>query len=428
MGDKIKILFAGDSLSYMSGLGYVAASVMERFRRTGKYEIAYLTLGGVDTQSDTIDMYGDSFKENFSNIKFYNCQCSKANYYQLVDKAIEDFSPKIVFTIHDPWVIDALAYSSLRESFVLVNYVTIETPEYPEVVMQPSPVYSGQRKSIKDSLSKSDLLIPVTKMGKTALINLGLSPSDNIYLGIDIDTICKTVLPKKEAFSNIVNDDDFIFMTMGVNAERKRIDKVVEAFYKFRIKMNNNNKYKLYIHSDLDVGNIGTDIRAMVSSLKMTECVLTSTWTSRRVKFEKSTLYARYSACDCCISLASGEGMNYLAVEAMAHGKPVIYTNYGGHVEFCNTSGLPVDVKTFVYARDAYIKWAIADTDHAAKQMARIVSDRHLRDVLSVKGKEIALKEFDWNKNCERIEKMVFDVFNKISVSSFAGISLKRII
>jgi len=124
------IMFAGDTLNHPSGLAYVAKSIMTRFADNG-HKISYMTLSGVDTTSAGIIVQGKEFHKQFKDMPIYNCQASKDKYDE-VEKAIRAAKPNVIFTVHDPWVIDPLAYSSYRESYMLVNYVTVEIPEYPE--------------------------------------------------------------------------------------------------------------------------------------------------------------------------------------------------------------------------------------------------------------------------------------------------------
>ena len=92
--------------------------------------------------------------------------------------------------------------------------------------------------TIRDLLGRTDLLIPVTKMGKNAFKMLGLKCTDNIYNGIEIDKMCNDPFVNRQTiFGPLIQNDDFLFMTMGINNERKKIDVLLEAFAKFLQKM-----------------------------------------------------------------------------------------------------------------------------------------------------------------------------------------------
>jgi len=427
---KMRLLICGDSLDQSTGLGYVAASLIRFFDATGLYEISYATIAGKDTTLEGAGkIQGDGFREIMEGKKIANVQVNQKDKGILMEKVIEDIAPEMVLSIHDPWYFDTIAFSAFRDSFYWVCYVTVEVPEYPPIVMSRSPIMQSPRKPIRDMLARADLVIPVTSVGYdmfTKHMKL-TNVSEYCYLGVDYSSRCIEDVSKEEAFGD-ASEDSFVFMTMGFNSERKRMDKLVEAFYKFRKKMGNNNKYKLYIHSDLNAPTGGTDIMTMIQSLDLTACVLVPYGYRAGIGTDKATLYRRYKAADCYIAMPSGEGFGYGYAESMMHGKPVIYSNYGGHTCYCHDRGVPVKISDFVYAKYAYMKWAIVDTDDAARAMARIVGDSKLREALSKKGEEFVRKELDWPIVFEKFHRLFREAYKPNNISMLAGIPMKRLV
>jgi glycosyltransferase involved in cell wall biosynthesis len=419
-------MFAGDSLSHPSGLAYVAKSIMSRFADNG-HKISYMTLNGVDTTPDGLAVQGEDFHKQFKEMPIYNCQSGKDRYDE-VEKAIHTARPNVVFTIHDPWVIDPLAYNSLRESYMLTNYVTVEIPEYPERVLQANPLKPKARKSIADVMQTADVVIPVTGMGKKALEKMDVECVPHIYNGLDTDLRCTKDLTAQKVFGDAVSPGDFIFMTMGLNSARKSIDKVLEAFHAFLEKMKFQKKYKMYLHTDVHAASGGTDLREMVKCLGMDNHVLIAANMRASVGLDKEELYRRYKACDCYVGMPAGEGFGYGFAEAMMHGLPLVYINYGGHTDYCKPAGLPADVLAYTNARNAYMKWAVADPQSAAKSMARIVSDTKLRERLGKEGERIALEELSWDVIFPKIYKQVSDGFSKYMPNSLNGIMMRRLV
>ena len=85
--------------------------------------------------------------------------------------------------------------------------------------------------------------------------------------------------------------------------------------------------------------------------------------------------------CTCFVSLHKAEGLGLTIAEAMAWGKPVIVTAYGGVMQFCNdrnaflvdwTPG-QVDETTGPYKKG--MTWAEPDLDHAAALMRLVLDD-----------------------------------------------------
>ncbi len=436
LNKKTKILFAGDSLSDFSGLAYVASSIMLNFIKATtneghpKYEVAYATLCGGDSEKKNFHIHGKEFEHYASKIPIYNCQATSENSGNKFNLAVSEFKPDIVFSNVDPWYIDPVIACSHRDFFYYINYTTIETPYYPDNVMFPTNVLPHIRKSMKDLLSNVDMLLPVTSVGTKALINMGLKnvSKQHVYNGLDFDRRCKQdIVPKTEVFGSKVNDDDFIFMTLGTNSERKKLDVVLEAFSKFLKKMNWNKKYKLYIHTDLDSRIGGTDLVTQIMSLGINEHVFAPRSFKEKKLMPKDDLYKRYKASDCYIGLPAGEGFGYGFAEALMHKKPVIYLDYGGPSDYLKDIGLPVKVKELYYARNVCMKWALADQDDAVKQMCRIASDEKLREKLSKAGFDKA-KELYWGNIFQQLEQVVMSGYSNFKKSELFDFNLKKIV
>lgn len=425
---KKRILFVGDSLNTTSGLAYAIASIIKKFYQSKKYEIGFVTVSGADTTQDGMLVQGKEFIEISKNIKIYNTQILDNHKAVLFDSAIQDFKPDIVFSVLDPWVLDQISLSRYRRTFFWACYLTIETPRYPEYVIFPTHIDNSIRKSIKKLIGSSDLIIPCTKMAEKNLKKMGLKPSKQIYLGIDIDKKIKKEISKKEAFGKFVDENNFIFMTVGVNSDRKKIAKVIEAFYKFKQKVKDSgNKYRLYIHSDLDRRAGGTDLRTMVNELKINESILIPSQYQKNIGIDKTSLYRKYSACDCYIGLAGGEGFGYGFIEAMLHKKPIIYIDYGGHVEFCKNVGLSVKISDYDYIMNAHIEFALADTNNASNQMMKIAKNKNVKEINVEKGYEF-VQSIDWEIQSKEIMNRIEENFVEKQEDPYVNLPLKRII
>lgn len=90
---------------------------------------------------------------------------------------------------------------------------------------------------------------------------------------------------------------------------------------------------------------------------------------------------ALLGACDCCLSLHRSEGHGLPLAEAMAGGKPVIATGYGGNTEFMSERNSylvrwrPTSVGEGVEHYPAAATWAEPDVAHAAVQLRAARND-----------------------------------------------------
>lgn len=423
----VRILIAGDSLAQVTGLSYVEAQIMNYLKDKG-YEMAHVSIAGRISGVDGIRAQGDAFYEKFRGDKFYQISAKKADRIVEFDACVEDFKPHIVLSLHDPWQLDLIAYSRTRKSFFWASYLTIETPEYPESVQATQSVLPGNRKSLKEILSRADLLIPYTLMGKKALEKMGLEASKNVYAGLPRDCRIERKITKAEAFGEVVPEENFVFMSMGMNMERKRIDRVIRAFAAF-LKKVNNPRFSLHLHTDINAPTGGTDLGMLIKSLDIFEHVTVTSNYRAGVGIRKDDLWRMYAASDAYIGLPSGEGYGYGFIEAMFQGKPVIYTDYGGHVEYCQECGLPVRINDYVPAAYGHIMWGLADIDDAARQMARLVSDVKLYQRLSLNALEISERDHTWEKNLPKLEETLMTRYAQEHRDSYAhSLGLRRIV
>lgn len=434
--EKIRILFCGDSLSSFSGLASISANIMlniakiENMLGKKKYEVAYATICGKDSEHKDFHTHGKEFEENFKDLKIYNCQVFEDYGKEVFDNAVKEFKPNIVFSNVDPWYLDPIALSSYRESYFWISYSTIETPFYPDNVMFPTKVIPRNRKSMKNLLQGVDLIIPVTNVGSTVFKDMGLKNvfNDPIYNGIDFSLRCMDdALKKSQVFGAFVEDNDFVFMTLGTNSERKKIDVVVEAFAKFLEKMNWNKKYKLYMHTNVDERIGGTDLSTQILKLGLKDYVFAPQSFKSNKFMSKEDLYRRYQVSDCYIGLPAGEGFGIGNAEAMLHKKPVIYLDYGGPSDYLKDVGLPVKVKETFAARNVYMKWALADTDDAVRQMCRVASDDKLRKQLGEKSFE-KVKDFNWDIITKQFDSVIVEKYDNFERSELSDLNLKRIV
>lgn len=415
---KKRLMIAGSGLNEVTGLAYVSSSLLARFSR--EYDVSYMTLTGSDTTKEKMVVQGDAFAERCADIKLYNCT-DITNQYSQVDTAITTERPHVVLTVGDPWTFGPLSYSQYRDSYNLVSYTTIEVPGYPETIMRPHPRYQTAKYSIREVLSLADLVVPVTALGAQLLDQWNIPRSEPVPLGLDWLNR-RSAEQKSVVFGNDIDDDCFLFMTLGVNSYRKKIDRVVEAFDLFMNKVGNT-RYKLYVHTDYLARSKGTDLVELVIRKGLGKQVV---FPEAGKVLPQHELFRRYACSDCFISLAGGEGYGYGVCEAMMHRVPVIYSDYGGHTEFARNGGIPVKIADYFNAEDAYIRFALADIEDAAKKMARIVNEPRLRSSLGEKGYEYVRGNLSWDITFPKLSVIVGKVLETTSVLS--GIPIRRVV
>ena len=107
---------------------------------------------------------------------------------------------------------------------------------------------------------------------------------------------------------------------------------------------------------------------------------------------DRADMLALQSLCDCFVSLHRSEGFGLGIAEAMALGKPVIATNFGGATDLlapdraCPIGSRPVAVAPGEYPGGAGQFWAAPDIEEAAAGMRRMVEMPGYRRNLAARG------------------------------------------
>lgn len=430
---KPKILVVGDPLYTVSGLAYVAGYMSKIFLNSELFEsVAYFCLTGnllENTQNEIRAI--DNGNEELKDLLFY-----KSNLDTIAEdfnKTISEYRPHIVFSITDPWMTEPIAHSMYKSSYCWIAYTTVEVPKYNNIIFNPSCVFQNQPyKNILENLECADSVISVTKQGIDSLknirhktIKLNNIYEENIYNGIEIDKRCTKKQSKSHLLNGVCKDDDFIFMTLGVNAERKKLENSILSFARFLEKIDNPKKYKLYLHANAHSSLGGPDLIAVAADAGCLNSIIGDKATTA---VDKSKIYKYYNMCDCYIGFPGGEGFGYGFAEAMLHKKPLVYINYGGHSEYAHNGGLPAKVKNYVYAMRMGMKWGLVDVESASDQMVKIAKNEQLRNTLGNNGYEFVKNNFDWNIIKEKLLKAIFNIYENSPYKMMFGKNIKRII
>jgi glycosyltransferase involved in cell wall biosynthesis len=396
---KTKLLIVGPSLSFFTGFGYIASSIMKRFQQTGNYEIAYYVISGPENNPQMFSVYGDDFALMFKDLYSWNGQIQLQETYNNFNGAIEQFRPDIVFTVTDIWNLESVICTPFRSSFLLIVYATIETNFYPEYAMFPSLYNSTIRKSIKELFQRCDVIIPVTEMGRQALANMGVTQNvtKNIYNGIDFNKRFSKKLTKKDVYGNFLNEDDFLFISVSENSDRKLLDRTIYAFKLFLSKVQNPEKYKLYLHTNFADIKGGTDIVSMITDNQLERNVLLPSNFINNQFMPTEVLYSRYSVADCYLSLTGGEGMGLGTLEAAIHKVPIIYHDYGAPSEFLKDKAYSVKTQTFINAKNIDVKWGLVDLDDTVEKMLYVVNNKEEVLKFAEKAFDFVRDNIDWS-------------------------------
>lgn len=424
MKSQQKVLICGDSFKNISGLSYVSLSLAKFFIQKN-YEVAYCILSGADCTSKDLINKGHFFYENLIDLKVYNCQNKKDGSLQLFNNCIKDHKPTIVLSVHDLWQFENIYVSAYRDTYTWISYCPIESAYYSEYIVNPTKTDNNIRKSLSALCENMDYAIAYNNVGKSQLAKFKSSVTDSLPNGLDDFYFDESEIDRQVMFKGVAKEDDFIFMSTGHNFNRKGLDYVVDAFYKFLKANSMNKKYKLYLHGYLDTIDAGTDIKSMIYEMGISDYVIMS---QDNTKTPKRELYKRYRCCDAYIGLPLAEGFGYGFFEAMQSGLPIIYHNVGGIQQYLKSSvSYPIDSVATMRPNNYFCEWKIPGVDQAVQAMIKVsqFSKEELEDIKVNNMKQS--KKYLWSEVYKQLEVIIdFDtvgktgIFNKLNIKRMA--------
>jgi len=127
----------------------------------------------------------------------------------------------------------------------------------------------------------------------------------------------------------------------------------------------------------------------------------------------RNELMALINAADCYVSLHRGEGLGLGILEAMALGKPVICTAYGGNMEFTREDNsflvgyTMVDAKPDIDAFRGVRQWAEPSIEQAVDYMRNLYDDRNVSMNTGEKARQFIQSYF-------AVERSTLDILNYV--------------
>lgn len=120
---------------------------------------------------------------------------------------------------------------------------------------------------------------------------------------------------------------------------------------------------------------------------------------------------------DVVISTHRAEGFGYIPAYGLAHGRPVVTTNYGGSTDFCTTqTSLPVkaalvpvpDGHSIYQTRGAC--WADVSPDAVAEKLRWVYNNQHAADKLARAGQSLMQADYSIIAQAKRYQKRLIDL------------------
>jgi glycosyltransferase involved in cell wall biosynthesis len=349
------------------------------------------------------------------------------------ESVVSKFRPDLVWTLSDPYMCDYMGQYRPRYGFKLLKYCPVDG------VPQPA--------NWADALKDCDMFVPITEFGAKALapyFNDEIKP--HIYHGVDTDRFFP-FSPELRARNRpkTLGDGAKVLGFIGHNQFRKmnwvmfpilkylRTGAYFECSACLRLSLAEWDPVKKLMgpvptscgHCGHHIGKSGSPInvylwmhcfnRANVvwwpEKMKRLWDLGEAVFFSSEMKSEegipdKDVPYL-VNCFDVYLALSGGEGFNIPALEAMACGVPVVYSNYSGHAEVVGASGLPVKVGTMIPDQVEPIGRAIVDIADAVSKISDLLTEPELHQQYSRAGLIRARDVFSWDLIAEQWNQLL---------------------
>lgn len=420
----MKVLICGDSFKRISGLSYVALNFAKYFE-SKNYELIYCVITGEKCDIDDLRDKDHFFYDTLKKMKVIYNPNKAENSYHNFNEIIKEHKPNLVFSNHDLWQFENIAFSLYRETYKWVAYCPVESDYYSDYIIYPTQFDRSARKSLANICENIDYIIPYNSVGYIQLSKLKGNVVDPIPNGVDNYTFDDKELKRENVFKGIVKEDDFLFMTVGHNFQRKGLDYVIEAFNTFLNYFHDKDrdKYKLYIHGFLDTIDAGTDLKSMVYHLGLNKNVIMS----QNSQISKKELYARYRCSDCYIGLPLAEGFGYGFIEAQLNGLPIIYHNVGGIAQYINQENISVPSISNMYPNNYYCKWKIPNIKEAVNAMLKVACEKDFITEELRQNNINTSKKYLWDNIYKKLDEL-FDFEKICTVDIINTLNIRRIV
>ena len=350
-----RVLVVGDKSVANTGFATYKRELLTRLYSLDKYHLGEYAFCGNDDEMDKVPWdyipcvptKGKEDEKHFQQSPNMN-----KNGRWRWEAAVLHWKPDVVLSVQDPWQVDYIAYSPLRDFYSLAIAAPVDSHPQRDRYIQ---IYNA-----------ADVVAPYTGYAEEVLKNAGLENlSSPIPMGVDLEAFKPMDKVQAREHLCIPHKDALIIGMVARNQYRKRIPELMEAFRDFLFK-SGKNAY-LYLHTTYREINPWDLVRNLLdnslihnvlfsyecqetgkifaSTFKDQNCVspFTNKVTARFLDIgdapDATELNKVYNAMDLYVQFANAEGFCVPIIEAAATNTPIVGVNYSAYAEVIKEVG-----------------------------------------------------------------------------------------
>jgi len=294
----------------------------------------------------------------------------------------------------------------------------IENPESYNIIWY---VYEGTKTKPKwvKIMNDVDEVWTATNFCRNLMINSGVTVPIYVFKGcinprlfrpnIEIETLKRKMGHKIDRTMQLAGktEEIFYFLYIGDCNFKKGLDLYIRAFNE---EFNDEDNIKAIAH--VMMGGEFTELVRSKEGAWIPNLVVSERLT--RTGISHKDLSRLYNSVHCFVLPSRGEGIAMCALEALACEVPVIYTNWGGHLDFLSPEvGYPVKCSltnrpNSYFASECY--FSEPDVSELRRQMRYVYEHYKEAKKKAKKGRKVILKEWTWKCAIQGMAKRLRDI------------------
>lgn len=438
---KIKILYSGETTGAVSGFGKYGREVLSRLVQNDRFHIAELASGGTINDNRFAHAkwryYPASVDPGHPEQSIYDSNHRNAFGVWRFDRTLLDFQPDFVMDIRDPWMMEHLFCSPLRDFYNLAAMPTVDSaPQQPQWI--------ENFREADGVFTYSDWAIPVLKRQSGGDVKTVCSA----YPGVDLNVFKPmNKIAIREAYG-VPKDANIIGMVCR-NQIRKLLPELFKAFKIFLDKYGHTDigkKTYLYLHTSYP--DMGWNIPAHLNEMGIGNRVFFTYYCRASgqpivCKFDRAQKFSPYTnnltgqfpnvgaglsedklaeiinMFDLYVQYANCEGSGMPQIEAAACGIPIAAVDYSAMADIIEkTHGIALKPASIPRDMNLDANRAVPDNEYAADAFYKFFClDKKYKERKGQRARQTAETYFNW----DRTAKIWSDYFENTPLTGLQG-------
>ena len=390
-GNRIKILWIGDSPAVSTGFGRVAQGVLENLYQTGRYSISVL---GINHPIGDPHRYEGMFR-------IYPAKASGNVYgFNRVQEVISKEKPDIVLINNDLWIASEYV-KEIPEKNRILTYSPVDA-----LPVQPEWIFNLERVNAR--------VATYTEFAKKGIQTARNVPIDIIGHAVDTDEF----YPVEDARKFLANipEDSFIIQNVNRNQPRKRLDLFLKAMQIWlnRLPTSDRNNIHFYYHGTIrDLGwNLvslaqrwGIDDRFLITDQRNL---------SPAQGVSLSMLNKIYNVADVHVMTSMGEGFGLSPFESAACGVAQVLPAHSACKELWEGKAPLIDVDHWeVLTGGINTEGGVISVEHLASILDDLYHNRDkVRDYAKKAYDYVHREEFTWTYIANKFDTIIKEMLD----------------